>query len=109
MATGVWERPNLEDYAWQKFFDALRSAVTSTAPLQARLATLARGVRELRREHFPDDDTWGRYAALLNATKGPKGHGSVEAATAKMSDEEAGRWLEEAIRIFSNLAEESEV
>ena len=100
------------DYAWQEFFDALRQAVASTVPLQARLATFALAVYNLREDNFPDTDTWMRFESFLEATTGlPKKATAAKilAATSKMTEEEAGKLLQEAVHIFSNLSEESEM
>lgn len=98
------------DYSWQKFSEALRCAVSSTAPLQERLADLAWEVANLRREDFPDPDTWSLFEGFMTATAGRTtkiNRKAIVATTSQMSDEEAGKWLQEAIKIFSNLSEES--
>ena len=100
------------DYAWQEFFDALRQAVASTVPLQARLATFALAVCNLKEDNFPDTDTWMRFEGFLEAVAGVPRKATaakILATTSKMTDEEAGKWLQEAVQIFSNLSEESEM
>ncbi len=100
------------DAAWQAFFDALRQAVASPAPLQQRLATLVLGVCYLRQENFPDADTWARFEEFLKAASGRGGKAAptkILAITSKMTDQEATRWLQEAVQIFSNLSEEDDL
>jgi hypothetical protein len=100
------------DAAWQTFFVALRQAVASPVPLQERLATLVLGVCQLRQEHFPDTDTWWRFEEILKATSGRVGKvtpAKILAVTSKMTDQDATKWLQEAVQIFSNLSEESEL
>lgn len=100
------------DVAWQAFFDALRQAVTSTASLQSRLATLVIGVCALRQDNFTNADTWWRFEEFLKATAGvPKKAtaAKVLATCSKMSGAEAGKWLEEAVHILSDLSEESDL
>lgn len=100
------------EYAWQEFFDALCGAVTSTASLQSRLATVALGVCNLRQQNFPCDDTWVRFNHLLSACTGHAAKptaAKILGATAKMSDEEAGKWLQEGMQIFSELSAEDDL
>lgn len=100
------------DYAWQEFFDVLCGAVTSTAGLQARLATLVLGVCHLRQQNFPDDHTWARFENLLTACSSHSAKASaakILTTTAKMTEEEAGKWLQEAVQIFAELSEEDEL
>ncbi len=100
------------DAAWQVFFHALSQAVASPAPLQQRLATLVLEVRQLQQENFPDADTWCRFEELLKVTSGHAGKATptkILAITSKMTDQEAAKWLQEAVQIFSNLSEESEL
>ncbi len=100
------------DAAWQTFFLALRQAIASPTPLQERLATLVLGVCQLRQEDVPDVDTWWRFEELLKATSGRAGKATpakILAVTSKMTDQEAAKWLQEAVQIFSELSEESEL
>ncbi len=100
------------DAAWQSFFLALRQAVASPVPLQERLATLVLGVCHLRQEQFPDADTWWRFEEFLKATSGRAGKAApakILAITSKMTNQEATEWLQEAVQIFSNLSEETEL
>ena len=99
------------DYAWQLFFDAVRQAMASTASPQARLATLTLGVCHLRESNFPDSDAWDRFQTMMGAASGHAAKATpakILAATEKMSDEEAGRWLQDAVRILCDLSEENE-
>ncbi len=97
------------DYAWQKFFEALRYAVASTAPLQQRLATLVWEVYDLRQQDFPDPDTWLRFQDFLTATgaiPAAAAKSNIVASTFSMTDAQAGKWLQEAVQIFSSVADE---
>ncbi len=111
--SGVWDgRQVAADYGWQKFFDALCHAITSTGSLQQRLGSLVLAVSDLRRKNFPDDDTWMRFEQFLTATTGhpaTEAKADIKTTTLQMKDEEARKWLHEAVRIFSNLSEEAEV
>ncbi len=108
--SGVWDPHQLEaDYAWQKFFGALCHAITSTGSLQQRLASLVWSVRDLRRENFPDDETWMRFDKFMTATASQQvtaDQPSVKAAMLLMKDEDAHRFLQEALQIFSDLSGE---
>ncbi len=108
--SGVWDPHQLEaDYAWQKFFGALCQAITSTGSLQQRLASLVWSIRDLRRENFPDDETWLRFERFVTATTSQQAiadQASVKAAMLQMKDEDAQRWLQEALQIFSDLSGE---
>ncbi len=110
--SGVWDGHQIEaDYAWQKFFDALCHAITSTGSLQQRLASLVWAVSDLRRKNFLDDETWTRFEEFLIATTGhpaTTAKAGIRTTTLQMKDEEARKWLQEAVRIFSNLSEETE-
>lgn len=100
------------DVACQAFFDALRQAVASKATLPARLGTLVLAVCNLREQNFSDTDTWDRFQRFLTVTTGRPGHATaakILATTSKMTDEEAGQWLQEAVQIFSSLSEESDL
>jgi hypothetical protein len=96
------------DYGWEKFFSSLHYAVGSAAPPQELLEGVVSGVCHLRRDSFPDDETWKRFEKLLNETTclPGKGHeGTIQATTSQMTDDEAGRCLREAFEIFSKIAE----
>jgi hypothetical protein len=85
------------NYGWERFYLALRSAVTSTEPLQVRLESImtgGTGVGWLTRDHFPSDEMWRRFESLMNETKG----------RAQLTDEEAGRLLKECFDLFDGLA-----
>ncbi len=100
------------DAAWEIFFHALCQAVASPVPLQERLATLVLEVGQLRQENFCDSDTWSRFEELLKATSGRAGKVAptkILAITSRMTNQEATKWLQEAVQIFSNLSEESEL
>ncbi len=110
--SGVWDgRQIAADYAWQKFFDALCHAITSSGSLQQRLASLAWSVSDLRRKNFSDDETWVRFEQFLTATRGhpATAKNDIKTTTLQMNDEEARKWLQVALRIFSGLSEETEI
>lgn len=111
-SSSVWSKAHLEtDYAWQTFFDALYHAITSTGSLQQRLASLVWSVSDLRRQNFPDDETWIRFHKFVTATTGrpvAAAKTSIKAVT-QMKDDEAKQWLQEALQIFSNLSEETDI
>ena len=56
------------DYGWEKFFSSLHHAVGSAAPPQELLEGVMSAVSHLRRDSFPDDETWRRFEKLLNET-----------------------------------------
>jgi hypothetical protein len=96
------------DYGWEKFFSSLRYALGSAAPPQELLGGVVSGVCHLRRDSFPDDETWKRFEKLLNETTclpGKGNEGTIQATTSQMTDDEAGRCLREAFEIFSKIAE----
>lgn len=100
------------DVAWQAFFDALRQAVSSTAPLQARLGTLVLAVCTLQQDNFLETDAWRRFQKLLHAATGGTAKPSpakILEATASMTEQDAAHWLQEAVRIFSDVAQEEEL
>ncbi len=110
--SGVWDGRQIEtDYAWQKFLDALCHALISTGSLQQRLADLVWEVSDLRRKNIPEDDTWLRFERFLTATTGHTGtaaKATIKATTLQMKDDEARKWLQEALQIFSDLSEETD-
>ncbi len=112
-SSSVWNKAHVEtDYAWQTFFDALGHAITSTGSLQQRLASLVWSVCELRRQNFPDDETWIRFHKFVTATTGhpvAAAKPNIKTITLRMKDDEARQWLHEALQIFSNLSEETDI
>jgi hypothetical protein len=96
------------NYGWEKFFILLDYAIASKASLQDRLASAISKVEGLSADSFPSDgDSWVRYKGLIEATtKLPALHkeGTIQATTSQMTDEEAARWLREAVGIFSDIA-----
>ncbi len=76
--------------------------------MQERLFGVVSGVCHLERDSFPDDATWERFEALLadNTKRAARGdEGTIEATTSQMSNEEAAKWLQEALSIFTDVAE----
>jgi hypothetical protein len=57
------------DYGWEKFFNSIHYAVTSTERLQQRLQVVVSGIDGLRRDSFPSDETYERFEKLMTATK----------------------------------------
>ena len=78
-------------------------------PIKKRLEGVISGIVHLQRDSFPDDDTWGRFERLIQATtmlpNRTSGEGTIQATTSQMSDEQADEWLEEAFSIFIALEE----
>lgn len=109
--SGVWDEQQVEaDYGWQAFFDALCHAIVNTGSLQQRVAAFAWSICELRRQHFARDDTWRRFEQLLTSITGEATDrkAAVNVASLRMSDEQARKWLQQAVQMFSELSEESE-
>ena len=59
------------DYGCEKFFSVFNYVIVSTRPLQERLESVISAVVHLRREDFPDDETWKRFEKLMEATTRP--------------------------------------
>lgn len=96
------------DYGWEKFFNALHYVVASTAGLQERLAVVSNGVCHLERDSFPDDETYERFQKLIKGTTmlpAKANEGTIAATTSQMEEAEAKLWLQEALGIFSDIAE----
>jgi hypothetical protein len=96
------------DYALEKFFSVLNHALASTDSVQKRLAAVASGVCHLKRDSFPDDKAWKRFENFMKGTtmfpaKGIESR--IQATTSQMSDGETHQWLQEALGIFSELAQ----
>jgi hypothetical protein len=96
------------DYGWEKFYVAVHYAISSNGSLQQRLASCVSQIHPLGRESFPDDETWGEFNNLLEeTTKRParyEGEGTINATTAQMTDEEAGKHLGKICDLFSGVA-----
>jgi hypothetical protein len=97
------------DYGWEKFYSALHYALQSNESLQERLESVIEGVCHLERDSFPSDESWEHFDSLMKETTKRASRTSQEdtihATTSQMSDEEAGRLLESAFELFSDLAE----
>lgn len=108
--SGVWGQQQVEaDYGWQAFFDALCHAIASTGTLQQRVAAFAWSISDLRRQHFAEDDTWRQFEQLLTSIPGEsRDRNSINVACLRMSDEQARKWLQQAVQMFSGLSQESE-
>jgi hypothetical protein len=57
------------DYGWEKFFSSIHYAVTSTERLQQRLQGVVSGIDGLRRDSFPNDETYERFEKLVTAVQ----------------------------------------
>jgi hypothetical protein len=96
------------DYGWEKFFSSIHYAVTSTERLQQRLQGVVSGIDGLRRDSFPSDETYERFEKLMTATKmlpARGNEGRLAATTSQMEESEAKQWLQEAVGIFSDVAQ----
>jgi hypothetical protein len=106
---GRLEKPMGVDYGWEKFYSALRYALQSNESLQERLESVIIGVCHLQRDSFPSDESWEHFDSLMKETMKRAARtsheGTIHATTSQMSDEEAGRLLESAFDLFSDLAE----
>ena|ERR1022692_1828021 len=97
------------DYGCEKFYSAFNYVIVSNGSLQDRLEAVISGVSHLQRDSFPDDEMWNRFQELLSATtKLPArtpSEGTISATTAQMTEDEARKWLQEALFIFAGLHE----
>jgi hypothetical protein len=96
------------DYGWEKFFSSIHYAVTSTERLQQRLQVVVSGIDGLRRDSFPSDETYERFEKLMTATKmlpARGNEGRLAATTSQMEESEAKQWLQEALGLFSDVAQ----
>jgi hypothetical protein len=96
------------DYGWEKFFSSIDYAVTSTEPLQRRLQVVVSGIDGLRRDSFPSDESYARFEKLMTAAKmlpARGNEGRLAATTSQMEESEAKQWLQEAVAIFSDVAQ----
>jgi hypothetical protein len=96
------------DYGWEKFFSSIHYAVTSTECLQQRLQLVVSGIDGLRRDSFPSDETYERFEKLMTATKmlpARGNEGRLAATTSQMEESEAKQWLQEALGLFSDVAQ----
>ena len=96
------------DYGWEKFFSSIRCAVTSTELLQKRLQVVVKEIDGLRRDSFPRDETYERFEKLMTATKMLPARGTegrLAATTSQMEESEAKQWLQEAVGLFSDIAQ----
>jgi hypothetical protein len=79
----------------------------SKESVQGRLSSVVSGVCDLKRDSFPDEETWRRFRLLLKrSTKLPR-HGildSIANTTSHMPEAEAVTWLQHAFALFSDLA-----
>jgi hypothetical protein len=93
---------------WEVFYTQMRAAVRSQETLQTRLEYVVMIVSSLSRDHFPSDETWGRFETLKRATtRLParfEGEGTLHATTSQMTDSEAGKLLELCFDIFNEMA-----
>jgi len=96
------------NYGFAKFFNVLDAALVSSVSLQERLAGIVSGVSHLKRDSFPDDETWKRFEELMRSTtnRPAEGHeGTIAATTSRMNENDTRHWIGEAFGIFSRIAE----
>ena len=96
------------DYGWEKFFSSIHYAVTSTELLQKRLQVVVKEIDGLRRDSFPSDKTYERFEKLMTATKmlpARGNEGRLAATISQMEESEAKQWLQEALGLFSDVAQ----
>jgi hypothetical protein len=96
------------DYGWEKFFSSIHHAVTSTELLQKRLQVVVNGIDGLRRDSFPSDESYERFEKLMTATKmlpARGNEGRLAVTTSQMEESEARQWLQEAVALFSDVAQ----
>jgi len=96
-------------YSWERLYRAVRSAIWSDRPLQQRLLdcylelhTLdyeGRLPRHLRSRFKEMIDTWTREPGTTS------GEWSVRATLEKMGDDEARRWLDELLKLYTSVVE----
>jgi hypothetical protein len=97
------------NYAWKKLYSAVRSAIRSDKPVEQRLLecylelhTLdyrQRLPRHLQPQFQEMIEAWARKAR-------PTGkEWSVAAAVGSMEDEEAQKWLEEILKLYTGVVE----
>jgi hypothetical protein len=96
------------DYGWEKFFSSIHYAVTSAERLQQRLQGVVNRIDGLRRDSFRSDETYERFEKLMTATKmlpARGNEGRLAATTSQMEESEAKQWLQEALGLFSDVAQ----
>lgn len=94
-------------YGWEKFCKAIEGAISNDQSLQKRLADAY--IYRLIHVGEPDvpEEVWVELKKLGRAvtSKSAVGNeGSVVASTCIMADEEAGKWLERIVFMFSDVA-----
>jgi hypothetical protein len=96
------------DYGWEKFFSSIHYAVTSTELLQKRLQVVVKEIDGLKRDSFPSDKSYERFEKLMTATKmlpARGNEGRLAATISQMEESEAKQWLQEALGLFSDVAQ----
>ena len=84
------------------------SALASTDSARKRLAAIGWGVRHLKKDSFPDEKTWKRFENFMKGTTRFPARSiksRIQATTSQMSNGETHQWLQEALGIFSELAQ----
>jgi hypothetical protein len=72
------------------------------------LQVVVKEIDGLRRDSFPSDETYARFEKLMTATKMLPARGTegrIVATTSQMEESEAKQWLQEAVAIFSDVAQ----
>ena|SRR5258708_31490849 len=93
------------NHGWECYYVAVRGAAAHNGSLQERLQQCVLVLLPIRRDDFPNDETFDRHKKLISETtkraeRHPDG-GTLIATTSQMSDEEATRLLWEICDLFS--------
>jgi len=95
-------------YGWEKFFLAVTHAATSEKTLQDRLRNAyVYNLMYVAKENVPLE-VWNDLQKLKQAVTAKEAvgdEGSAAASTDVMSDEEAGKWLQKVVGMFSDVAQ----
>jgi hypothetical protein len=95
-------------YGWEKFYTALSGAISNQDSLQMRLANAyTYHLIRLGSDDVPVE-VWTelqKLAQVVTAKAAVGNEGSVVASTSLMSDEEAAKWLEKIVSMFSDVAQ----
>lgn len=95
-------------YGWEKFYTAVYTAMASDEPLQKRVATAhSYFLAFVAKENVPAD-VWERlqeWTKAVNSVPPVANERSIGATTSLMTDQEAGKRLEEVAGMFSDIAQ----
>jgi hypothetical protein len=93
-------------YAWENLFKAVHGAIQSESSLQDRLHGCYGDFHVLSHHGHLPPDLQERWDKMMKAwTRGPDttGQGLVPATLQKMDDDEARKWLEEILSLYSEV------